>query len=592
MAIAMKEETVTSGAETSAEAEQQTGANGEDKKPEPVQFYKNLVKQAQELAQADDWRKAEKELDALSHQWSDGPDGTGEEQEEKVKDLFYKFTKATESFEDKKELKIEEKRQQIQKKLIQKKQVLKELKNIVDNEQWSARGKVQKLQKRWDSGTSLPDDINNELQSEFKELIKEFKSHKADRIIEKRQKQEDNLMLKMAVLDKMEKTVNDINKETTGWKKIDDQFENLTRQWKKIGLVPREKADEAWNRYKNAQDAYYDAKYKFDKKHRKQVDKFTAKKEKLCCQAEALIDQDLLKAARKINGLHRRWKKTGNLPQRKEDKLWDRFKAAIDEFNQKKADNSEELEKREEANYKKKEKLIEAANEVKETSDWKKGHQQMQSLMSRWKKSGPVSRRHSNQLWKQFKSAMDHFYDRRREYFKESKERQKENLKEKEEILEQLRTLGEHEDPIVAVKEAKPLQAKFKDVGYVPIKKKNEMWRQYREACDVIYERMRAAKSGDKFDRELAKASLDHEQRAEIQKLRKKHKKVEKEVEKLKKDVLQYQESKSYFTSTDEDNPLLLEMQQKIDKAENKLSEKQEELAELDKKIDMMKAGQ
>ncbi|HLR76424.1 MAG TPA: hypothetical protein VK106_02105, partial [Balneolaceae bacterium] len=133
--------------------------------------------------------------------------------------------------------------------------------------------------------------------------------------------------------------------------------------------------------------------------------------------------------------------------------------------------------------------------------------------------------------------------------------------------------------------------AKFKDVGYVPIKKKNKIWKEYRETCDVIYNRFRAAKSGDKFDKELAKAQLGHEQRAQIQKLRKKHKKVKKEAEQLKEDVLQYQESKSYFTSTDSDNPLLKEMQDKIDNAQRKLNKKEEKLAAIDKEMDMIKGG-
>src|SRR5699024_6894851 len=99
---------------------------------------------------------------------------------------------------------------------------------------------------------------------------------------------------------------------------------------------------------------------------------------------------------------------------------------------------------------------------------------------------------------------MDVFYDRRREHFKEVKEKRKDNLHEKQEILDQLAELSRHEDPIEAVNIAKGLQEEFKKAGYVPIKHKNKMWKQYREVCDVIYNRFRAAKSGDKFDRELA----------------------------------------------------------------------------------------
>src|SRR5699024_7090101 len=145
--------------------------------------------------------------------------------------------------------------------------------------------------------------------------------------------------------------------------------------------------------------------------------------------------------------------------------------------------------------------------------DFDKGHSQMQSLMDRWKAVGPVARKKSNKIWKRFKGAMDEFYDRRREHFKEVKEERKENLEEKKELLGKLHDLGQHEDPIEAVNIAKGVQEEFKNVGYVPIKQKNKMWKLYREACDVIYDRFRAAKSGDKFDQELAKADLRSEER-------------------------------------------------------------------------------
>src|SRR5699024_7345474 len=201
------------------------------------------------------------------------------------------------------------------------------------------------------------------------------------------------LMLKMTVLDRREKVGNSLSDNTSDGKKVDETFDNLTRQWKKMRRVPREKADQTWQRYKDAQDTYYDAKDRCDKEHKKLVYKFTSKKEKLCRQAEDLLEQDLLKASRKVNGLHHRWKKAGNLPQRKEDAMWERFKGAIDAFNQKKADNKDKLEEREQANYKEREKLISSANDIKETTNWKKGHQQMQTLMDRWKKAGPVTQR-------------------------------------------------------------------------------------------------------------------------------------------------------------------------------------------------------
>lgn len=561
----------TSGTETDNAAD--------DTAQNPVAFYKKLTNQAQELAKQDDWNKVERKLKKLSHEWSDGPEVEDEEAKDKIRDLYYKFTKAEEGFQKRKEDFFAQSEKKRKDNLDAKRKVLKEIEDVVNAEEWSATGKIKNLEDKWHSIGNVPKEQADDVEDKFKSLVKEFKSHKVDRLVERRQKLEDNLMMKMVVLDKMERVAGGIDDNTTQWKEVEHTFSDLTKQWKKIGRVPREKANQVWERYKAAQDLYYDNKYRFHKEHRSHVDSFTAKKENIIEEAEALVDEeDIAKAARQVNKLHHRWKKIGNLPQRREDELWDQFKAATDAFNERKSNNIDKLHEQEEEHYRQKLELIEKAEEIKETTDWDKGHQQMQSLMDRWKKIGPVPRKKSNTIWKQFKGAMDVFYDRRREHFKEAKEQQKENLKKKEEILDELYALGQHEDPIGAVEEAKKLQAQFKDVGYVPIKKKNEMWRKYREACDVIYDRMRAAQSGDRFDQELAKADLDPEQRSQIQDLRKEFKKIKKEVRSLKEEVIQLEESKTNFNFSDDDNPLLKDMNDKIHKAQAKLESRQNKL--------------
>ncbi|HYW34228.1 MAG TPA: DUF349 domain-containing protein, partial [Balneolaceae bacterium] len=514
---------------SSPDGNENTGAPAENSTEEqqkedvdPIGFYKDLMKEARQIAAGDDWQDGEKKLDDLSHQWSEGPTVEGEEAEEKVRDLYYKFTKAEENFHERRTEHLEKSNKKRKENLSKKQDLLNQIEGLVQAQKWSAVNKIKQLQNRWRNIGPVPKEQAHDLHEKYQSLINEFKSHKVDRLVEKRQKREDNLMMKMTVLDKMDRVAEAIDHTTENWQEIDEKFSDLTRQWKKIGRVPREKSNNVWDRYKAAQDKYYDKKYRYHRDHRSKVDSFTAKKENVIEDAEALVEMDnLAKAARKVNKLHRRWKKIGNLPQRKEDELWDRFKSATDKFNEKKANNAELIRQQEEEHYQQKLKLIERAEQIKDTTDWKEGHNKMQSMMDQWKKIGPVPRKKSDKIWKQFKGAMDVFYDRRREHFKATKEQQKENLKKKKKILEKLRELGQHEDPIEAVNEAKKLQAEFKDIGYVPIEKKNEMWKKYREACDVIYDRMRAAKSGNKFDQELAKASLSAEQRAKIQELRK-----------------------------------------------------------------------
>jgi hypothetical protein len=567
---------------TYEDGQRTAGKNGKEMTNEPdnsISYYKGLLKQARAITRGEDWKEGGEKLDQLSRQWSEGPAAGEEETEEKVRDLYSKFTNAEKNFQEHRKKHLAESAKKRKQHLENKRQLLGKIKKIVDAKDWSAVGKIKHLERKWHSAGPVPKSERADLKASYQSLISEFRAHKVDRVVEKRQQYEDNLMMKMTVLDKMDKVAGAIDKNTDDWEKVAESFAALTRQWKKIGKVPREKTDTVWERYKAAQDEYYDRKYRYHKKHRSKVDSFTAKKENIIREAETLIEyDDIAKAARKVNKLHRRWKKTGNLPQRKEDKLWDRFKAATDVFNEKKANNEGTIRRQEEEHYQQKLELIEKADQLKETTDWQEGHKQMQAMMDRWKKIGPVPWKQSNKIWRQFKGAMDVFYDRRREHFKATKEQQKENLKKKQQLLEKLQALGEHEDPIKAVDEAKKVQTEFKKIGYVPIKKKNEMWKKYREACDVIYDRMRAAKSGNKFDQELARANLGAEQRSKVQDLRKKHKNINKEVKSLKKEVLQLEESKENFNFSDEDNPLLKEMQENISKARAKLESKQNKL--------------
>lgn len=564
-----------------SESEEESGSEDE----EGIGYYKNIVDRAEELSKQTDWPYVSMELDNLSHQWDEGPDL--EDQQDQMKELLEHFQQAVEAFETRKEEHYEELNKQKKKNLEKKQDLIEQLDDVVSNKNWTAVKKVNSIKGQFRNIGILPSGKGDELDEKFNALLEEFEEHKVDRLVSKRQQEEDNLTGKLIVLDKMEELAKSIDDNTKDWKAIDKEFDRLTTQYKKIGRVPPEKSDEVWERYKSAQDEYYDQKYKFDQKHRQKFDKYFQKKEDLCKKAEALLEEeDLASAARELNKLHRRWKKTGNLPQRDEDKLWARFKAATDTFNERKSENIDLLREQEEENYQKKLELIERAKEINDTTDWDKGHSKMQSLLDEWKKAGPVPRNKSRKLWKKFKSAQDVFYDRRREHFKERKEEQKENLKEKEEILKKLRELGQHKDPFEAVDQAKPLQEEFKKAGYVPIKKKNQIWKEYREACDVIYERYRAAKSGNKFDQELAKADLDPDSRSKIMDMRKEYKKIKHELHKLEEEVLQYKESKTYFKSSNDDSPLLNEIREKIEKAETKLQKKQEKLDSLDSKIE------
>lgn len=564
-------------------SEDQGDTDGSDE--DVIGYYKKLGDKAEELMKMSDWAYVSMEFDNIDHHWSEGPDP----EEADIQPVRDKIDRLREEFEQKKQAHYEEQKRIRQDNLEKKKQLLDQLKEIVDGKKWSHTKEVGRIKGRWEQVKPIPSDEEEQLESKFESLLSTFDEHKVDRLVKKKQKEEDNLTGKLVILEKMEGFVSGLN-ESADWPEQEKKFDELTKQFRKIGRVPTEKNREVWDRYHSAQDTFHSMRFKHDKNYRNQIEKFLSKKKKLIDEAEALVDaDDLADAARRVNKLHRRWKKVGNLPQKDENELWDRFKAATDAFNEKKSENIDILREQEEENYKEKLKIIDKADELKDSEEWEETHKALQELMDRWKKIGPVPKKKSGKIWKKFKGAMDHFYDRRRDHFKEVKEERKDNLKEKEEVLSQLGELKSHDDPIKAVELAKPLQEEFKKAGYVPIKHKNRLWKEYRETCDVIYDRFRAAKAAvDVVGRENVE-NFSADDIADIRKKKNEVNKLRKQIGKLSSDLIQMKESLSYFKPSGGSNSLLDDVKAKIEKAENELESKEDKLADLEKEIDQIK---
>lgn len=555
----------------------------EDAEKSPANYYRNLAEKAETLMELSDWSHATMEFENLNHLWSEGPDPEGAD----IKPFREKIDSLREELEEKKRAHYEEQKKIREANLERKKNLLDELKEIIEKEQWTKTKAVARIKGKWDNIRPVPAESQEKLEGTFGKLLQTFDEHKVDRLVKQKQQEEDNLTGKLVILEKMDSFLGGIDADSKNWNELDKTFSELTKQFRKIGRVPSEKNQDVWDRFHTAQDTFHSLRFKHDKKYRKDIEKYLSKKKKLIDEAEALIDSDNLpKAARKVNKLHRQWKKAGNLPQKEENELWDRFKAATDAFNEKKSDNIDVLREQEDKNYETKLGIVEQANEIKDSEEWDATHKQLQQLMDQWKKVGPVPRRKSSKIWKKFKGAMDHFYDRRREFYKEVKEERKDNLKEKEDVLEKLKELTKHENPIEAVEHAKPLQEEFKKAGYVPIKHKNRMWKEYREICDVIYDRFRAAKSAAQI---VGKENVENYSADDISEIKNKQDKAGKlrnQIKSLTSDLIQMKESLSYFKPSKGGSPLLDEVKEKIDKAEAGINKKEEELQDLEVEID------
>lgn len=559
---------------------------GEPEQEEVIRYYSGLAEKAAQLLEFSDWAYVDLEFSNIEIRWSEGPDPG----ETSLKEFRERIDRARNEFESKKEAHFEEQKRLKEENLRKKQALLEELAAIVEAKEWTATREVGRIRSQWDPIKPVPSSAE-ELEVRFKKLVDEFEAHKVDRLVRQKQKEEENLVGKLLILDKMDLLLKELTaSETSDWKSAAAGLEDLNRQWRKIGRVPSEKNHETWQRYHSVQDRFHELRMAGDENYRQEMEKNLSRKRQLIREAEALVDQkDLATAARQVNKLHRRWKKTGNLPQKDENELWEEFKGAIDRFNQIKTENLDQLREQESRNLEIKKELILKAVELKDSEEWEETHRRFQELMEKWKETGPVPKRQSGKIWKKFKEAMDQFYDRRRAHFREVKEGRKENLEEKQVILDKLKALLEHDNPLQAVEEAKPLQEEFKKAGHVPLKHKNRMWKEYREVCDAIYERFRAARSAAEIVGRENVGDFSGEDLTEIRNKQQESERLRREINRLEKEILQMKESLSYFKPSGKGSSLLDEVHGRIAGLEEEAAKKSEELERMEREIDQLK---
>jgi len=569
-------------AEPESKAEPAEQAESESKEyPESLSALVELADKAEEIVRGSNWQQMQSELDNIRFKWDQllGEDATLASETD-YRELEDRLESARKKVSERKVEWLEKRRERRKENLAKRAKIIDQLQDIIDRKKWQAFKQVSNLSNRWEDIKDVPNEPEAEEQDKkFEELIREFNDKKVAFLVRKAQKEEENMVGKLAVLDKLNQVISSVGQDTGNWEQRDREVEELSRQWRKIGHVPSEQSDTIWERFKAVREEYFAKKMEYNKEFRAQTMKNIRKKTRLCELAEELLEEeDLAVAVREINNLHKKWKKIGPIPKEKNDELWERFNQATKKFNERKSENLDLIREQEQENLDEKAVLCKKAEALSGRTDWSEATAEMDALMKAWKETGPVPRRKAGKLWKRFKKAMDVFYDARRKHFKTVRDEQKENYEKKKEIVAELVKLGDHENPEEAVQQAKQLQEKFRNIGFVPIKKKQKIEKEYKEACDRIYQRHRGSgrKAGPARDQP---ASADKSFRAEYFKLKK-------ECDNLHEEIMRYRDTKTFINPGGKGNDLIEEIQQKIDDAQKKLEKKQDKLEEFRQKME------
>ena len=216
------------------------------------------------------------------------------------------------------------------------------------------------------------------------------------------------------------------------------------------------------------------------------------KKEELCAKAETISEsKDFKKAANELKDLQKDWKHVGAVPRDKQDGILQRFNTAIDRFYERQRNHFEEQEIERWENYKLKEKLVEKAIELCNSSDWKKTSEELKKMQVEWKNIGPVPKEKSDLIWKKFRETLDSFYDKQKEHFNILDSTKQENLEKKEQLCNRAKLLSESVDWKETADEIEKLQAEWKSIGPVPLEHSEAIWKKFRSSLDIFYNNMR-----------------------------------------------------------------------------------------------------
>ena len=364
------------------------------------------------------------------------------------------------------------------------------------------------------------------------------------------------------------------------------QLQDLHQEYRETGPVEKELREQVWQRFKAASTV-------INKRHQQHFEEIRAEEEENLVKKTALCEkiEDIVKQERKNTGdwdsqskeiiaLQQEWKTIGFTPQKMNTKIFERFRAACDEFFTKKGEYFKELKEKYAENAKRKQELVEKAQALKDSTDWKKTSDKLIALQKEWKTIGMVPKRLGDQLWEDFLAACNHFFEARNAVHADERNEERENLAKKNEIIEKLKQLAEGAVENLQ-EEMRKLTDEFNSIGHVPFKEKDKMFKEYHETLDKLYKTLNIKASRrrmDNFRNNLKKVAQRGENAIDNERGR-----LMRRFEQLKQEINTYENNLGFLNiSSKKGNSLIDDMNRRVQKLKGELAETKQKIKTID----------
>ena len=437
------------------------------------------------------------------------------------------------------------------------------------------------LQEQWREIKNVPADKANELWRNYQLYVEQFYDMLRLNSEAREYDFKKNLELKTALCEAAEKLADEEDVISAF-----HQLQKLHQEYREIGPVAKEQREEIWNRFKAASSV-------INKRHQQHFEGVRAKEEEnlarktvLCEKVEAIAAEenkgsgDWEKHTKQIIDIQTEWKTIGFAPQKMNVKIFERFRAACDDFFGRKAAYFKGLKETFKENAEKKRALIEKAKELQASTDWKSTSDKFIALQKEWKTIGMVPKKLGDQLWEEFLTACNTFFEARNAAGAGARGEERENLEKKQGIIEQLKALATETGEEVAEKVQK-LVDEYNTVGHVPYKEKDKLYKEYHAVLDKLYKDLNisvAKRKLNNFKQNLKSVAERGENALDNERTR-----LFRQYENLKSEIQTYENNLGFLNaSSKKGNSLIDEMNRKVQKLKDDMNLIREKIKAID----------
>jgi len=331
----------------------------------------------------------------------------------------------------------------------------------------------------------------DELENKIKTILETYRSRRSDfNRIQESEKQE-NLRRKLEIIEQIKDLVN----REEAINKTFQEFRNLQNEWHATGIVPQSAVKDLWESYHHSVEIFYDY-IKINRELRDlDLKKNLEAKITLCEKAEELLlEPSAVNAFKQLQDFHNQWREIGPVPHENKNDVWERFREATTKVNKRHHEFFEKQKDEQKHNLDAKTALCEkveeiAAGEILTFADFKEKSDAILECQKLWRTIGFAPKKHNNKIYQRFRAACDTFFEKKRTFFAENKETQVRNLQLKTELCLKAEALQESTEWKDTSEMLIRLQKEWKEIGPVPKKYSDKIWKRFRKACDTFFSR-------------------------------------------------------------------------------------------------------